>query len=138
MADCVLKILEDYLAWEELKQQKRYNYLSWNEKDNLRLQNDNDVKYYYEEVKLEKAEALKADTIISFWIPYCRLLKLEADWTVRENAKTVGNIRAILKQIRATWDNDYTSKINVINEKIEDFAGVCYTKENICFCRSGK
>lgn len=130
MADYVLKILEDYLAWEEFKQQKRYDNLSWNEIDNLRLQNDNDVKYYYEVVKLEKAEALKADTIISFWTPYCRLLKLEADWTIGKNAKTLGTLKALLKQIRATWDNEYTSKINAINEKIEGFAEVCYTKGN--------
>lgn len=130
MADCVIKILEDYLAWEKLKKQKGYDNLSWNEKDNLRLQNDNDVKYYYEEVELEKDEALKADTIISFWTPYCKLLELEADWRIGNNSKTVGTLTALLKQIRAKWNNDFTSRINAINEKVEGFAEVCYTKGN--------
>lgn len=130
MAEFVIKILENYLAWEELKQQKSYDKLSWNEKNNLRLQNDNDAKYYYEKGKIEKEEALKADTIISFWTPYCRLLKLEANWIIGKNAKTIGNLKALLKQIRATWKNDYTSKINATNERIEDFAKVCYTKGN--------
>lgn len=47
-------------------------------RDNIRLENDNDSRYYFREVGLEKAEALKADTVISFWTPYCRLLELEA------------------------------------------------------------
>lgn len=130
MADFVIKILEDYLAWEELKQEKNYDKLSYDVKDILRLQNDNDAKYYYEECKIEKAEALKADTIISFWTPYCRLLKLEANYTIGENAKTIGNLKALLKQIRATWKNDFTWKINATNERIENFAKVCYTKGN--------
>jgi len=57
-------------------------------------------------------------------------LKLEANWIIGKNAKTIGNLKALLKQIRATWKNDYTSKINATNERIEDFAKVCYTKGN--------
>jgi len=71
VAEFVIKILENYLAWEELKQQKSYDKLSWNEKNNLRLQNDNDAKYYYEKGKIEKEEALKADTISKRLIRPC-------------------------------------------------------------------
>ncbi len=130
MADSVEKILEQYLAWEELKQNINYDNLSWDKKDNLRLQNDNDAKYYYEVAKKQKAEALKADTIISFWTPYCRLLKLEANWTVKKNAKTIGNLKALLNQIRATWENDYTLKIKDINKRLDNFAKVCYSRGN--------
>lgn len=76
MESYVLKILEDYLAWEDLKEQKKYHELTRNEKDELRLENDYDAKYFYKIEGLTKENALYADTVISFWTPYSRLLKL--------------------------------------------------------------
>lgn len=130
MSESVIEILEGYLALEKLKQEINYKILSWTQKDEFRLKNDNDAKFYYVECELEKNEALKADTIISFWTPYCRLLKLEANWTVGMNAKTIGNLEVLLKQTRATWENEYTSKIKKINENLESFANMCYTSGN--------
>jgi hypothetical protein len=125
----VINILEDYLVLEKLKKEKNYEKLDWEQKDEFRLQNDNDAKFYYEK-KLKREDALKADTIFSFWTPYCRLLKLEADWKVYKNARTIKTLEALLKQIKATWENSYTVKINEINDKLESFAKVCYTKGN--------
>lgn len=125
--DYVSEILKGYLAWEKLKQQVGYENLSWEERDNLRLENDNDARYYFREVGLEKAEALKADTVISFWTPYCRLLELEANW---KSVKTVKGLEWLLKEIHATWNNDYTSKIKTVNEKIQGLAKVYHTKGN--------
>ena len=130
MGESVIDILEGYLALEKLKQEINYKYLSWKQKDEFRLENDNDAKFYYEECKLEIHKALKADTIVSFWTPYCRLLKLEADWTVGMNAKTIVNLEVLLKQTRATWKNEYTPKIKKINENLEPFANMCYTSGN--------
>lgn len=128
--DCVVEILNDYLKWEKLKQQLGYDNLSREEQDDLRLRNDNDARYYFEVVGLEKNEALKADTIVSFWTPYKRLLKLEAGWTVCKKLECKYNIEKLLNQIQPTWSNDFTPKINELNKKIEDFAKVCYTKGN--------
>lgn len=36
----------------------------------------------------------------------------------------------MLKEIHATWNNDYTSKIKTVNEKIQGLAKVYYTKGN--------
>lgn len=69
---------------EQIKAEKRYTQLSIAEKDELRLQYDNDAKYYKSPInkdtgaKYTDEEVLLADTIISFWIPYKRLLELEA------------------------------------------------------------
>lgn len=125
--DYVSEILKGYLAWEKLKQQVGYEKLSWEERDNLRLENDNDARYYFREVGLEKAEALKADTVISFWTPYCRLLELEANW---KSVKNVKGLESLLMKIHATWSNDYTPKIKAVNKKIESFAKIYHTKGN--------
>ena len=127
MENCVLMILEDYLAWEKLKQQKVYARLSKKEKDELRLEYDNDAKYYYEIIGLTKEKALYADTIISFWTPYSRLLKLEADWTAYKTSKS---LESLINQIKTNRKNDYTKKIRQVNSNIEEFAKICYTKGN--------
>ncbi len=69
MDDLVVGILEDYLKLEKIKQDTKYDSLSWSEKDEFRLLNDNDAKYYYDKCNMEKENALKGDTIISFWTP---------------------------------------------------------------------
>lgn len=128
MANCVLKILEDYLAWEKLKQQKNYDRLSHKEKDELRLENDNDAKYYYEILGLTKEKALYADTIISFWTPYSRLLEIEAKWkTYKTSTKSLGSL---INQIKTDSKNKYTEAIKQVNCNIEEFAEICYTKGN--------
>jgi hypothetical protein len=48
-------------------------------------------------VGLEKEEALYADTIISFWTPYRRLLKLEVGWIA---SKTSSSLDALKRQIK--------------------------------------
>lgn len=123
----VLKILEDYLALEKLKQQKNYNRLLQNSKDELRLENDNDAKYYYEIVGLSKEKALCADTIISFWTPYTRLLKIEANWTAYKTQKSLG---CLIDMIKTNRENDYSERIRQVNKNIEGFAEICYTKGN--------
>lgn len=125
----VIKILEEYLELEKLKKKINYDKLTWEEKDDFRLQNEKDANYYCN-CGLKKEDALKADTIVSFWTPYCRLLKLEAEWDIYNNAKTIGTLEALLKQINATWENTYSTKIKAVNSKIEAFAEVCYTEGN--------
>ena len=130
MEDLVVELLRNYLKLEKIKKEKNYENLSWSDKDDLRLLYDNDAKYYYEECNLNREDALKGDTIISFWTIYCRLLKLEANWTVAKCAKSIGNIEALLERINATWKNDYTDKIKKVNKKLEPFVKVYATKGN--------
>ncbi|MDY4544426.1 MAG: hypothetical protein SPE00_03805 [Bacilli bacterium] len=129
--DYVIKILNHYLELAKNKEQENYKNLSW---DEYRLQFDNDAKYYFEEIfkKQEnlKKEALNADTIISFWTPYCRLLSLEAGWNVYNNKKNVVNLTNLIRQINNPHKNKYTPKINEINKKINEFAKVYYTQGN--------
>jgi hypothetical protein len=128
VANFVLKILEDYLAWEKLKQQKNYDRLSQETKDELRLENDNDAKYYYEILGSTKEKALCADTIISFWTPYSRLLDIEARWkTYKTSTKS---LESLINQIKTNRKNKYTEVIKQINSNIEEFAKICYTKGN--------
>lgn len=127
MENYVLTILEDYLAWEKLKQKKAYNRLSYKEKDELRLEYDSDAKYYYEMVGLPKEKALYADTIISFWTLYSSLLKVEAGWKVFKTSKSLEKLIAMIKTNRR---NDFTKKIRQVNSNIEEFAKICYTKGN--------
>ncbi|MCI6467333.1 MAG: hypothetical protein MSA90_17950 [Faecalicatena sp.] len=54
MKDYVLEILESYLLWEKRKIQIKYDNLSQNRKDEMRLEYDNDAKYYYKIVGLPK------------------------------------------------------------------------------------
>ena len=127
MNNSVLNILKQYLDWEKSKEKKDYDNLTWEKKDELRLQNDNDAMYYYKTVRLAKDKALCADTIISFWTLYSRLLKLEANWSAY---KTVKSLERLIYQINTTRKNDYTEKIRKVNENIETFAEICYTKGN--------
>lgn len=127
MASSVIKILKEYLAWEQLKAEPNYNDLSWEEKDKLRLKYDNDAKYYHEELKLEQAKALKADTVTSFWTPYKTLLSKEAGWTTYKTRKALASL---IDQINAEWYNEFTPKIKAVNAKVEPFAKVCYTPGN--------
>lgn len=123
----VISILEEYLEWEKIKTEKDYTNLTQKEKDELRLAYDNDAKYYYETINLSKEKALHADTITSFWTLYKRLLELEAGWSAY---KTVKSLERLIFQTNKTRINDYTEKIRKVNEKIEHFAELCYTKGN--------
>lgn len=54
MHDYVLDILEQYLIWKKKEIEINYNYLSQDETDELRLEYDNDVKYYYKVLHMSK------------------------------------------------------------------------------------
>lgn len=124
----IIEILEDYLAWAQLDERVGgYKNLPQSERKKLRLQYDNDARYYYEQLGLDEEEALKGDTIISFFTPYKRLLQVETGWDV---SKTVKSLRALINETLATWDNDYTEKILAVNKRVEGFGEVCYTKGN--------
>ena len=97
MEDFVLNILESYLKWEKKKIEINYDSLSQDRKNELRLEYDDDAKYYHKIVGLEKEEALYADTIISFWTPYRRLLQLDAGWIA---SKTSSSLDALKGQIK--------------------------------------
>lgn len=117
MESTVIKIIEEYLEWENVKQQRGYS-------DDLRLEYDNDARYYLEKGYL-KEEALHADTIISFWTIYKTLLEKQTGW---KTYKTTKSLESLLRQIHSKRKNDYTAKIVQLNEKIEDFAKVIYTE----------
>ncbi len=123
----VMEILQEYLKWEELKEKKNYDKLSSKEKDDLRLENDRDAMFYYKEQKMPRDEALRGDTMVSFWTPYKRLLEVETGW---KTCKTQKCLKALIRQINADWDNDYTKKLQAVNEKLEPFAEIYWTKGN--------
>lgn len=129
----IIEILDDYLVWEEKKAEKKYDQLSSKEKDELRLKYDNDAKYYKSQinkdtgVKYTDEEALFADTIISFWTPYKRLLELEAEWNVYKTAKS---LKALLWQIKSNKETAYSQRIKDVNLKLNTFAKLCYTAGN--------
>ena len=123
MEDFVLNILESYLKWEKKKIEINYDSLSQDRKNELRLEYDDDAKYYHKIVGLEKEEALYADTIISFWTPYRRLLKLEAGWIA---SKTSSSLDALIRQIKI-YRNEAIRKVNA---NIAEFAKICYSKGN--------
>ena len=127
MGNNVLLILKDYLSWEKVKKEKNYNNLSFDEKNNLRLENDKDAKFYYEVMKLTKEKSLFADTIISFWSIYKRLLELEAGW---KSYKNVRSLEVLIEKIESNKQDDYSRKIRALNEKIDGFASLIYTKGN--------
>ena len=123
----VHNILVSYLDWEKLKEQVGYDELPRDKKNELRFEYDNDAKYYYEVMKLPKERALFADTVISFWMPYKRLLQCKAGWSAY---KTVKSLERLLKQTNANWQNNYTAKIDEVNHIFEDFAQICCSKGN--------
>lgn len=98
MESHTLKILKEYLSCEEEKLKVGYNTLSYEEKDEFRLKYDNDAKYYYKKLGVSKEHALLADTIISFWTPYKRLLEIEAGWIAY---KTPNSLKVLIQQIEA-------------------------------------
>lgn len=102
--------------------------LSQKEKDELRLKNDNDAKYYYEMIGLTKEKALYADTIISFWTPYKRLLEIEAKWKIYK--KSTKTLESLINKIKTDSKNKYTDAIKQVNSNIEEFAKIYYTKGN--------
>lgn len=129
----ITAILDDYLVWEEIKAEKRYDQLSGTEKDELRLNFDNDAKYYKGKInndtnaKYTYEEALFVDTIISFWTPYKRLLELEADWKAYKTAKS---IKVLLRQIKSNKETMYSQRIKEVNIKVNARAKLCYTPAN--------
>lgn len=127
MEGTVIEIIEQYLEWELVKHQRGYSLA-------LRLQYDNDAKYYLEKGYSEE-EALHADTVISFWTIYKTLLEKQTGWTAYRTTKSISSL---LRQIRSKRDNDYTAKILHLNEKIDDFAKTIYTEGNYMLLPIGK
>ena len=124
MEGIVVEIIEKYLEAELAKQQRKY----------LRLKYDEDAKYYFQNGYSEDA-ALHADIIISFWTIYRTVLEKETGWNAY---KTPKSLDSLLRQIRSKRRNDFTSNIIQINEKLEDFAKVIYTKGNYMLLPNGK
>lgn len=129
----IIEILDDYLEWEKIKAEKRYDQLSSKERDELRLKYDKDAKYYKSQInkdtglKYTDEDALFADTIISFWTPYKRLLELEAGWNASKTAKS---LNALLWQIKTNKETTFSLRIKEVNIKVSSFAKVCYTPGN--------
>ena len=123
----VVKIIDNYLERKIVKQQRGYS-------DALRLKYDNDVKYYLGQ-GCSNDKALHADTIISFWTIYKTLLKREVGWN---SYRTPKSLESLLQQIRSKLNNAYIANIIQLNEKLEDFANVIYTKGNYMLLPDGK
>lgn len=119
MANRVIEIIERYLELEIIKNKEGYS-------DSLRLKYDGDAKYYLTKGKSTE-EALRADTIISFWTLYKRLLEVEVKWKAY---KTEKSLKSLLRQMNSKRSNEYTSGILGINERMERFAEIVYTKGN--------
>lgn len=127
MESFVIKIIEDYLEVKSLGSQRGYS-------DALRLEYDNDAKYYLSK-GYSKNEALHADTIISFWTIYKTVLEKESGWKAY---KTEKSLKRLLCQIRSNRKNDYTEKINCVNDKLEDLAKKIYSEGNYMLLPEGK
>lgn len=127
MEGSVVEIIEKYLEWEIVKQRKGYS-------DTMRLEYDNDAMYYLS-IGYSREEALHADTIVSFWTVYKRLLEMEVGWS---SYRTTKSLESLLRQIRSKRKNDYTDNIIKLNEKLENFAKVVYTKGNYMLLPNGK
>lgn len=125
MMHAVLAILNDYLAWEKFKTSTNYNNLPYSDQHDIRLQYDNDAKYYYEVMGLSKAQALCADTIVSFWTPYKRLLQLKANWY---STKSAPSLTALLNKLTA--EGGRSEAVKSASEYALPLAEVCYTKSN--------
>lgn len=122
----VVDILISYFEWEKLKNTSEYQNLSSGEKDKIRLENDNDARYY-RNMELSYEKALLADTIVSFWTPYKRMLCLEAKWN---SSKTEKSLKSLLYQINLNGITDTSRNIIAVNNKFENFAKICYSKGN--------
>lgn len=116
MKNHVLEIIESYLKAEKMVKENR-----------VRPEYDDDAKYYYEVKKLSIDESLHADTIISFWTPYARLLQLEANWVT---TKSIGHLNNLIYQITTDRKTGYNEAIKKVNKQISEFAEICYNKGN--------
>ena len=124
----LIQIIKQYLAWEKIKEEKKYNDLLKPDRDNLRLEYDEDAKYYLSQGYTQQ-ESLYADTIISFWMPYKIAIYNETHWMY---SKTVKSLELLLKNINEDKDGKY----NKVNKEFNKFATVCYTPGNYMLLRN--
>lgn len=118
----VNKILIHFLRWQELENSNEYKSLCNNDKNKLRLEYDCDAYYYNKIENYSFNEALKGDTMISFWVPYKLALYQNTGWNYSKTEKSLKNL---IKNI-----NNKNKQYLDVNEKFEDFAKIYYTKGN--------
>lgn len=116
----VNEIIDSYIEWQRIAESDEYKRKSWKEKESLRLQLDEDAKYY-KSLGLSDSVALHADVIFSFWTIYKALLKKE---TGRNYYRTIESLTKLKE--RAKTDE----RIQFVNQMVSDFASVCYSKGN--------
>lgn len=128
----VERIIDKYIEWQRIAESNDYKRrMTQKEKELLRLKYDEDAKYY-KSIGLSDERALHADTIFSFWTIYKTLLQREAKWNT---SKTVRALTALKDQIEK--HGKYEKKIRKVNDKIESFASVCYSKGNFMLLPDG-
>lgn len=125
MQSAILSILEQYRIYYTMEEKIDKCGLTYEERDEWRLLTEEETRYYHVYKLYSKADALRADVMVSLWTPYKTLLSKEAGW---EAYKTVDSLKTLIRQI--TKKTSYTDKILKINERLDTFARVCYTKGN--------
>lgn len=101
----VEKIIDYYIAWEEVAERVEYKKSTPFEKEQIRLKYDEDAKYF-KNLGYDDNTALHADVIVSFWTIYKTLLNNEAHWKV---SKTLKSLEALRRQIQSK--GRYSKKI---------------------------
>ncbi len=123
----VEEIIDYFIAYQKMVESVDYEKKSQDEKNALRLQYDEDARYY-KSIGYEDAEALHADVLFSFWIIYKTLLLKDANWV---SYKTLNFLNA-LKKYTKTKD-----QIQSVNQSVSEFASVCYSKGNFMLLPDG-
>lgn len=127
----IAEILEYYIEWQSIVEKPDYKKKRQIEKERIRLEYDEDAKYF-KSLGCSDETALYADVIISFWTIYKTLLSNEAKWNV---SKILKSLQALKRQVET--GGRYSKKILEVNDKLSEFAEVCYTKGNYMLLPDG-
>ncbi|MCR4933382.1 MAG: hypothetical protein K6A29_04225 [Lachnospiraceae bacterium] len=125
------EILEYYIEWQSIVEASNYKEKLQTEKEQLRLEYDEDAKYF-KGLGCSDETALHADVIIPFWTIYKTLLSNEANWNV---SKTLKSLQALKRQVET--GGRYSKRILAVNDLLLEFAEVCYTKGNYMLLPNG-
>lgn len=125
------EIIDRYIEWQAIKEKCNYKDKLKSEKEKIRLEHDEDAKYY-KSLGCSDETALHADVIISFWTIYKTFLSNEANWNV---SKTLKSLQALKRQVET--GGRYSKKILAVNDMLLEFAEVCYTKGNYMLLPNG-
>lgn len=133
-AQAVLDVLSNYYAYA-LEAER-----GMGERD-LRLRYDQDVAYYRSLTDSEgkrlhaDAEALHADVIISFWLPFKQLLKLEAGYKASKSSSR--KLEELIGLLKDESGSPLSRDVQAVAANMSEFAKLCYTPANYLLLPKG-